>query len=204
MALFVEQTNLVAPALAVQQMVFSVSGLSHGAHTLTATKAGGTYMDADRFNIHDVVTCDIGSTMNLGTPGYHTNPAPGCTGTSVSGSGGWTYAPPPRGHGDINDDLWEILNSSPGTTPTNFTISIAFNGSGLDLINEVAPGNVAGLVDVAIDGVTSSRLYNQYGPTQIGNQTTYKIRSLPYGSHFVTFSMLNGFYMTADAYRVYQ
>ncbi|MFF7989030.1 hypothetical protein ACFZDG_04450 [Kitasatospora xanthocidica] len=96
-----------APTRVAQAVVYEVSGLPYGQHSVKLTKAGGTYAVIDGFRLDRSINED--------------DPA-------IGYSGSWaTYAN--RGHGDFNDDVR-------ATTENGASVTVPFVGTRIDVRTE--------------------------------------------------------------------
>ncbi len=117
---FVQSINCYDASYSAQQIVFQTDSLSLGAHTLTAIKKGGTYMELDAI-LPSVMVND--------------------TSTLIKYSGNWNYSAN-RGIGDFKNDLHY-------TYKNNNSFAYTFNGTGIEYINgrDINEGNVDIYID---------------------------------------------------------
>lgn len=116
--------NTATAGRQAQQVVYGVSGLTPGSHTVKIVKAGGTYTTLDAF--------EITSTIN------DTAPATSYTGTA------WAYSTS-RGYGDYGDDVHY-------TTKNGDSASVTFYGTGFIYYAETYSDE--GDIAVSLDGVS--------------------------------------------------
>ncbi len=112
-----------------QQVVYSVSGLTPGSHTVKIVKVSGTFTTLDGF--------EVTRTVN------DTDPA-------VTYTGAWTHATG-RGDGDYGDDVHY-------TTGNGDSVSLAFYGTGVSLLTErnSDEGRIAVSLDGADQGTVDA------------------------------------------------
>ncbi|QGQ97246.1 hypothetical protein EHS13_21330 [Paenibacillus psychroresistens] len=159
----------------IQQTVYSISGLSNGAHTIKAVKKSGGYMLLDKFNVSAPIV--------ISTPKVSINDNdPGIT---YSGSWGQSTG---RGLGDYLDDVHY-------TETNDAYFEYAFTGTGFDLITEKDSNQ--GDVDVYVDNVLKQTV-STFNASRLVQQTVYSVSGLSDGSHTVKAVKKSGTYMLLD------
>jgi alpha-galactosidase len=157
----------------LQQIVYSISGLSNGPHTLKAVKKSGTYMLLDKLRF------SVASPIQVND----TDPAVTYTGT-------WTLSNS-RGFGDYQDDVHY-------TQTNNDYFQYTFNGTGIDFITE--KDSSQGDIDIYIDNVFKQTV-STYNNSRLAQQTVYSISGLPSGTHTLKAVKKSGTYMLLDQLR---
>jgi hypothetical protein len=161
----------------VRQTCFRARDLPPGTHILKAVKVSGNYMSVDHVRVYS--GGDRAAVLN--------NTATALTYAGTS----WTYLSG-RGLGEYQDDL-------DATTSNGDSYSVAFVGTGADLISDRDTNR--GPFDVYVDGVFS-RQVSAYGSLAI-RATLFSVRDLALGSHTITAYKRGGTYMDIDAVNVY-
>ncbi|MFD0670910.1 hypothetical protein [Cohnella sp. GCM10027633] len=167
--------NLTASSRAVQQNVYTKTGLPYGSHTIKLVKTSGTYMLVDAFK---VTTGATPTTVNDNASG-------------IAYTGAWAVSGA-RGFGDYYDDLHY-------TTSNNDYAQYTFTGTGVGYIAE--KNSDQGNVDVYIDGVFQTTV-NAYAASRSVQQTLYTKTGLTSGSHTIRLVKTSGTYMVVDAFSV--
>jgi hypothetical protein len=166
-----EQTiSCYSASLAVQQKVYSKSGLASGSHTIKGVKTSATYMAVDKL----VIQVAAGSVLNDNDAG-------------ITYTGSWTYSPN-RGFGDYLDDVHY-------TTVNNDYFQYTFNGTGVDLYSETNTDR--GNVDIYIDGIFQQTV-NCYNASLATQQMVYSKSGLTSGSHTIKVVKTSAVYMALD------
>lgn len=180
--------NATSPAS--HQKVYSSAPLPLGWHTITVTKAGGSYLDIDSALVHNTQTpgmADVTLEDNAGSKSAVTQ-RPDASVQGISFVGAWTYQAN-RGYGEYANDLH--FTSTNGDTAT-----IRFFGTGADLKGD--KDYYRGDVRVVLDDGTASTV-SAYNLTLLPQQTIYSTPALPLGWQTITTSKLTGTYMDLDA-----
>jgi hypothetical protein len=164
-----------AAAASSQQLLFSVHGLAQGAHTVTGIKRGGTFMDLDRVDVYGTSMIDDADT----SVHYVGSGWSAATGTTV---------------GDFDNDVHT-------TTVDGDTATVAFTGSGIDVVTET--GADRGVVDVRVDGIPRGRAFT-YAPSFAPQQTVYRIDGLRHDAHTLVLTKHGAGVMAVDAFAVSQ
>jgi hypothetical protein len=159
----------------VQQTVYTISGLSNGAHTIKAVKKSGSYMLLDKFSISAPIV--------ISTPKVSINDND--TGITYSGSWGQSTG---RGLGDYLDDVHY-------TEANDAYFEYAFTGTGFDVVTE--KDSSQGDVDIYVDNVFKQTV-GTYNDSRLVQQTVYSISGLSDGSHTIKAVKKSGSYMLLD------
>ena len=164
--------NTDSATRAVQQDIYSVSGLTAGTHTVQIIKESGTYMTLDAF--------DVTSTIN------DTDPAIDYAGSA------WVHSSVNRGVGDYDNDVH-------ATTANGSTATVTFNGTAITYYAETAGDE--GKIGVTLDG-RSQGVKDAYTAHCKAQQALYTVSGLPVGLHTLTLTKLSGQYMLVDRFDV--
>jgi hypothetical protein len=164
-------------AYAAQQVIFRVTGFAQGAHTLTAVKVSGSYMDVDRARVHGLTEINDNdpSIVYVGTWGVSSG----------------------RSLGDYHDDVHY-------TTHDGDYVDLPFWGTGAELVTETDPSQ--GILDVRVDGVPRGQVFTR-GAARAVQQTVYRVHGLAPGLHHLVATkhpLDGGTYMVVDAFRIVQ
>ena len=181
-----------AASRSAQQVIYSITSLSNGSHTIKVVKTSGTYMLVDAFNVH---TGGATPTPTIQPP---TNTPAGSTtinnnNAGIAYTGTWTYAGN-RGAGDYMNDVQY-------TSTNGDFFQYTFTGTGVDFIAPKGSGYAT--VTVYIDGVNKGNFSEDNGGTYAPQQVIYGITGLASGSHTIKVVKVSGSYHQLDALRIY-
>jgi hypothetical protein len=171
-SVFQERVSCLATVRSGAQTVFSRTGLSPTSHTIQVVKASGPFMVVDAFRIYSTIT-----TLND-------------TAGEIAYTGSWAYASR-RGLGDYLDD-------SHFTAHNGDQAQLAFSGTGIAFVTEIAPD--LGSVDVYVDGLFQTSV-SCVGARQ-GQQTMFSKSGLSIGNHTIKVVKASGGWMVVDGFRV--
>lgn len=154
--------------------VFSRSGLTAGAHTVTVVKRSGTFMQLDGIT-WDVVLNTINDNA-----------------ANISKSGNWLRAGN-RGAGDYNNDVSY-------TTVDGDAFALSFDGVGVGVLMPTFNDQGAA-VEFLVDGV-SKGTFATTSNTYMPRQEVFSISGLTPGRHTITGIKRGGKYMQLDALQI--
>jgi len=184
--------NANAATRSVQQVIYSITGLTSGSHTIKVVKTSGTYMLVDAFNVH---TSGATPTPTIQPP---TNTPPGSTminnnNAGITYTGTWAYAGN-RGAGDYMNDVQY-------TSTNGDYFQYTFTGTGVDFIAPKGSGYAT--ATVYIDGVNKGNFSEDNGGAYAPQQVIYSITGLASGSHTIKVVKVSGSYHQLDAFKIY-
>jgi hypothetical protein len=164
-------SQYAASGYQAQAVLYSARHLAAGSHTIKLTMQTGRYLQLDSLRV-----VPNPRTINDNDP-------------SITYSGGWTRSTG-RGVGDYGDDLhWTKTNGASAT--------IAFTGTGIDLIGPMEPTD--GTASVTLDGVAVSTIKATYSGSYSPQQHYLGFRNLAAGPHTVVVTKTGGQYLQLDA-----
>ncbi len=165
-----------AAARTSQQVVYSISGLAPGAHTLKVVKRSGTWMLLDALTV-----LTNGSVANDTAPGI-----------AYSG-GGWSHSTG-RGLGDYLDDVH-------ATSHANDSFSYTFTGTGITYLGEKSADE--GTVQIEIDGKNMGTVNCHVSAHNVPQQVIYSVGGLPAGTHTLkVVNLTQNYWLVLDALTV--
>ncbi|RED61828.1 hypothetical protein [Cohnella lupini] len=171
---FKQNVNLNNASRLLKQVVYSISGLSNGSHTIKIVNKTNSYGNIDSFKVYKGL-----QKLN--------NDASGITygGSWLTSSG--------RGLGDYSDDVKY-------TTTNSDYFEYTFTGKGVDVISEkeAAQGNI----DIYVDGVFKETI-STYNVSRLAQQVVYSISWPTSGTHTIKGVKTSGTYMLLDALKVF-
>ncbi|WP_407319749.1 alpha-L-fucosidase [Isoptericola halotolerans] len=166
-----------ADSYLAQQATYSIDGLAHGEHTVTATRAGAQWFQLDYIEYR--TSCVGCTTVNNSDP-------------SISYTGDWEVSDG-RTLGDFEGDL--AYSETVGDS-----FSYTFTGTGVTVYmpRYVNYGDFA----VELDGEDQG-VHDAVGDTYTPQSPTYSVEGLGHGEHTLTVTMLDGRWFQLDylAYR---
>ncbi|MFD0693557.1 hypothetical protein ACFQZT_05565 [Paenibacillus sp. GCM10027628] len=169
-----QNVNLYNGSRLLKQVVYSISGLSNGSHTIKIVNKTNSYGIVDSFKVYkgyQMLNNNAGGIIYTGT---------------------WWYSSG-RGFGDYNDDVqWTQTN--------NDSFQYTFTGTGIDFITEKDPSG--GDIDIYVDNVFKQTV-SAYNATRLAQQTVYSISGLSSGSHTFKGVKKSGTYMLLDALKIF-
>ncbi|MFF7993392.1 DUF5696 domain-containing protein [Kitasatospora xanthocidica] len=147
---------------------------------ITATVDAGTISVAVPAGVPVVVNLDQQPTTTIND-----------TAISYAGSGWTTYSNRP--FGDYNGDVH-------ATTANGDSATVAFTGTGIDLITE--KNTDEGQADIYLDGQLVQTV-DAYAPSRSVQVPVYSVAGLPYGAHTLKAVKKSGDYLLIDAVKTY-
>jgi hypothetical protein len=168
-----------SPARRVQVPVLTLTGLEPGtAHTLTLTKASGTFMVIDRI---DVLPAS-----------YNDNATSQLTYTSFNNNGSWG-SQGGRGFGDHQNDVHY-------TRTNNDSVTFTFTGTGVKVLTETYSDE--GTVNYNLDSGAQQGSYNATSTTRQAQVPVLILSGLANTSHTLTLTKTSGTFMVIDRFDV--
>jgi len=155
-----------------QVPVLTLTGLTSQQHTLTLTKASGTYMVIDRADVLETYNDDNTAALAYtGTWGHLTG----------------------RGFGDFQDDVHYTTTNNDGVT---FTLT----GTSVRVVTET--NSDEGTVNYSLDGGAQQGTYNATSTTRQAQVPVLVLPGLANTQHTLTLTKTNGTYMVIDRFDV--
>ncbi len=159
-----------------QQPCLKVRDLGNGAHTITVTKTGGTYLSVDALR-----TYTASSTIDDGT----------------TGSGAVTFTGPGWAH--QTGVSGQYANTQTVTQTNGESFSYTFSGQAIDFISAQATNR--GAFTYSVDG-GAERDGSCYSDSAVNGSACLSVMGLGSGSHTITVTKTGGQYLSLDALRV--
>jgi hypothetical protein len=171
---FKQNVNLNNASRLLKQLVYSISGLSNGSHTIKIINKTNSYGMIDSFKVYK------------GTQMFNNNAA------GITYTGTW-WNSSGRGFGDYSDDVqWTQTN--------NDYFPYTFTGTGIDFITELDPSG--GNIDIYVDNVFKQTV-SANNATRLAQQTVYSVSWPTSGSHTIKGVKKSGTYMLLDALKIF-
>jgi hypothetical protein len=160
-----------------QQVIYQITGLASGNHTVTMVKVDGQYMVLDAYRILSTSFSIINNTdSNINYVGS-----------------GWGQ--------DSNRNVTDVNQDVRYTTHNGDYFTYTFVGTGIQYIteNDADMGNV----EILLDGI-SQQTVNCYTPGgKLTQQPMYTVLNLTAGQHTIKVRKVDGTYAILDALRVF-
>ncbi|WP_343965111.1 X2-like carbohydrate binding domain-containing protein [Kribbella koreensis] len=163
-----------------QQVVYGISGLTNGIHTIRGVKKTGQFMLLDKFNVR--------------TPGGVRIISLNDNDAQITYTGSWGNSTG-RGFGDYRDDVQYAEANGDAFSST-------FTGTGVDYITETHASQ--GDVDIYIDGIFKQTVNAGQASGRGAQQVVYSISGLTNGTHTIRGVKRSGQFMLVDRLDVRQ
>jgi alpha-galactosidase len=164
----------------VQQVAYSISGLTNGIHTIRGVKKSGQFILLDKLNVR--------APAGVRTLALNNDDA------RITYTGSWGRSTG-RGMGDYQDDVqWTEANGDAFTSN--------FIGTGVDYVTETDASQ--GDVDIYIDGAFKQTVNTSRPSGRGAQQVVYSISGLSNGAHTIRGVKKSGQFMLVDKLNVRQ
>ncbi|WP_405059222.1 hypothetical protein OG474_41755 [Kribbella sp. NBC_01505] len=163
-----------------QQVVYGISGLTNGIHTIRGVQKTGQFIVLDKFNVR--------------TPGGVRTVSLNNNDPQIAYTGSWGNSTG-RGFGDYRDDVQYAEANGDAFSST-------FVGTGVDYVTETHASQ--GEVDIYIDGAFKQTVNANQASGRGAQQVVYSISGLANGTHTIRGGKKSGQFMLVDRLDVRQ
>lgn len=160
-----------------QQVIYQITGLASGNHTVTMVKVDGQYMVLDAYRILSTSFSIVNNTdSNINYVG-----------------GGWRQ--------DSNRNVTDVNQDVQYTTNNGDYFTYTFVGTGIQYITE--NDSDMGNVEIFLDGISQETINCYASGGKLTQQPMYTVLNLTAGTHTIKVRKVDGTYAILDALRVF-